>query len=137
MEKNTLTPLQKAATSRKLIEAEILARAWTDEAFRGKLEADPAAALAEAGFPSPEGRTVQVIPETPGALTLVIPPAPAFSAEASDAELESVAGGGLVQNGKCELYEEGKKGSPNDASGFGAGIKLGLGAAFGASWLWG
>ena len=132
---NTLTSLKKAAASRKLIEAEIIARAWTDDAFRAKLEADPGAALAEAGFPVPEGRTVMVTPEVPGSLVLVIPPTPAPSAEASDAELESVAGGGVILDGKCALYEEGKK--KNFSEGFADGIKLGLGGAFGASWMWG
>lgn len=132
---NTLTSLQKAAASRKFIEAEIIARAWTDDSFRARLETDPSAALAEAGFPDPNGRVVKVTPEAPGSLVLVIPPAPAASSEVSDAELDSVAGGGVILDGKCALYEEGKK--KNFSEGFADGIKLGLGGAFGASWMWG
>lgn len=131
---NTLTSLQKAAASRKLIEAEIIARAWTDDGFRARLEADPAAALVEAGFPAPDGKVVTITHEAPGSLVLVIPPAPT-SSEASDAELDSVAGGGVILDGKCALYEEGKK--KNFSEGFADGIKLGLGGAFGASWMWG
>ena len=56
--------------------------------------------------------------------------APASSPEANDAELESVSGGGLIENGKCALHEK----SRTDAA---SRFALGLGAIIGASWGWG
>lgn len=76
-----LTPLQKVAVSRKLLEAEIIARAWEDDAFRAKLESNPAAALTEAGLPLPENKTIQVIVEAPDVLTLILPPSPTRTSE--------------------------------------------------------
>lgn len=128
----TINPLQSAALRRKLMEAEIIARAWSDDAFRTRLEEDPAAALAEAGLPAPEGKTLRVIREEPGTLQIPLPPAP--GAEASDEELAAVAGGGLIENGKCEHYEKAKK---RDEDKFFAGFALVCGAMFGVSWGYG
>lgn len=129
---NELNPLQKLAVSRKLIEAEIVALAWTDASFRAKLEADPVAALKEAGFPLPEGRSVRVVTEQPDTLQITLPPAPA---EASDAELASVAGGGIIGDGKCHMFEEAKGFGP--VGKVSRGTVIGLLGAFGASWGWG
>lgn len=138
-EESKLSPLQKAAANRKLIEAEIVARAWADEAFRAKLEAAPAAALAEAGFPIPEGRTIQVVPEAPATLTLVIPPVPTQSAEVDDAELAAVSGGGLIENGSCKIYDQIKT-EKKHGNTFTEGLLYavsGLTAVTGISWGWG
>lgn len=131
-EESQLSPLQKAVTSRKLLEAAILSRAWADESFRAKLETDPAGALAEAGLPVPEGKTLRVIREEPGTLQILLPSAP--GAEVSDDELAAVAGGGLIENGKCEHYEKAVK---RDTDKFFAGVALVCGAMFGVSWGYG
>lgn len=116
------------------MEAEIIFRAWTDEAFRVQLESDPAKALTEAGIPLPEGKTIRVIQEEPGTVQILLPPAPATSVEASDDELAAVAGGGLIDTGKCKHYEDAKK---RDGDKFLAGFALACGAVFGVSWGYG
>lgn len=131
---DTLNNFQKAAVSRKLMEAEILARAWEDAAFRAKLEADPAQALREAGIPLPDGIAIRVIVEEPGTAQIALPPVPEFSDEASDDELASVAGGGLIDTGKCKHYEDAKN---RDGDKFFAGVALACGGLFGVSWVYG
>lgn len=134
-----LSPLQKKAVGRKLLEAEIIARAWEDDAFRAKLETDPAAALAEAGLPVPQGRKIKVTTEAPGTLTLPLPQTPAEAGELEDTDLDAVAGGGLIQNGRCELTntvaDEYRYGNmlTQGAALLGAGVA----AVFGGSWGWG
>lgn len=100
-----LTPLQQAALSRKLLEAEILAKAWADTTFRDRLETDPASALTEAGFPLPRGRTVRVIFEEPGTTLLVLAKEPAPEEEVCDEELAGVAGGSAKAANTCNLQE--------------------------------
>lgn len=134
-----LTPLQKVAVSRKLLEAEIIARAWEDDAFRAKLESNPAAALMEAGLPLPENKTIQVIVEAPDVLTLILPPSPTGTSEVNDNELAEVAGGGLIQNGKCEHY--GKHDDLQRTGNFftytGYMLYTAISATAGFSWGWG
>ena len=136
LEESHLTPLQKAATSRKLIEAEILARAWSDAAFRQQLESDPQAALAAAGFPVSAGKTIKVVPEAPGTLTLILSPAPVCSGEASDEELAAVAGGGLIDAGKCQAWEMSEKERAKGNDGWSAFFKTMtvITGAVGVSW---
>lgn len=135
----TLTPLQKAAASRKLVEAEIISRAWTDEDFRGKLAANPAAALAEAGIPVPAGKTIRIVEEEPGVLTLILPAAPALSEEASDDELAAVAGGGLIDHGKCQAWDLSEKERAKGNGGWSAFFKTVtvITGAVGVSWGYG
>lgn len=138
-ENTPLTPLQKIAVSRKLLEAEILSRAWEDDAFRARLEADPAAALGEAGFPLPEGKTLRILVETSDTVTVVLPPCPTHGQETNDEELASVAGGGLAQNGRCRVYEgikeEAKTGDVLTQAG--QILISGVVSLVGASWGWG
>lgn len=129
---STLSPLQQAAIARKVLEAEVISRAWADESFRAKLEAQPAAALAEAGLAVPDGMSVTVTPEPAGTIALIIPPAPAT--QASDEELDAVAGGGLLDEGKCRLVERTKHDS---TTAFLGGVCLVMGSYLGLSWGWG
>jgi hypothetical protein len=69
----------------------VVARAWSDPAFKAKLLADPHAALAMVGVPLAAGKTVRVVEDTDQIFHLVLPPRPA--GELSDAELEYAAGG--------------------------------------------
>ncbi len=137
-----LTPLQKKVVSRKLMEAEITSRAWTDDTFRAKLETDPVAALTEAGLPVPENKAIRVTQEAPDTLTLVIPPPPTKAEEVNDGELEAVAGGGAFDGGVCREAQEMKQ--LNRRHGWKAHEEQELKAAkfkfewfFGKSWAWG
>src|SRR4051794_9175613 len=73
---------------------QVVARAWSDDAFKQRLLSDPRTVLAEAGLPVPANLTVQVHEATPTQLHLVLPPSPRREGEAlSDEELDHVAGG--------------------------------------------
>ncbi len=73
--------------------AKAIARAWTDEAYKAKLLADPHAALAEMGVKVPAGVTVKVVENTADTHHLVLPMRP--DGELSDEDAERLAGGGL------------------------------------------
>lgn len=137
---STPTPQQAALTSQKFIEASIVSRAWADDGFLAKLEANPAAALAEAGIPVPEGKTIRVIREEPETVVIALPPKPEATAEASDDELAAVAGGGLIDSGKCATWDginksrkDGKIGDLEEAFFKGCTVVSGL---MGVSWGW-
>jgi hypothetical protein len=70
---------------------QLVARAWADEAFKRRLLAEPAAALAEQGIPVPPGVEVRAVENTDRVLYLTLPPRP--SDELSDEQLDAVAGG--------------------------------------------
>jgi hypothetical protein len=71
--------------------SQIVAKAWTDAAFKKRLLADPAAALKESGVEVPRGLQVKVVENTDQVRHLVLPTKP--SGEISEADLEKVAGG--------------------------------------------
>jgi len=81
--------------SRRDFEERLIARAWSDEAFRGRLKADPRAVVAEeTGVTVPESIAIEVLEETPDKAYLVIPSnRVALSDEALD-----VAGGGMYED---------------------------------------
>jgi len=70
---------------------QVVARAWSDEAFKQRLLADPAAALAEQGLAVPAGVAVQVHEATPAVLQVVLPPPPSDKLDLE--HLDQVAGG--------------------------------------------
>jgi Nitrile hydratase, alpha chain len=83
---------EAAAPTRDELEAQVVARAWADEAFRERLRTDPHAAVAEVtGVNVPESIEIQVLEETPEKGYLVIP---LNRVEISDEQLD-VAGGGV------------------------------------------
>jgi len=80
--------------SRQDVEAQIIAKAWADEAFMEKLRTDPKAAIsAELAVELPDDLTVVVHEESRDEPTwhLVVPPAP--SGELSNEDLDAAAGG--------------------------------------------
>ena len=79
--------------TRRELEANLIARAWQDEAFKQQLMSDPKSAIVAAGISLPENIEVKAIEETSSTFYLVIPQPPRQEEEFSDAELEAVAGG--------------------------------------------
>src|SRR5262245_36273320 len=69
---------------------QVVARAWSDEAYKQRLLSDPQAVLAEAGLSVPANVQVQVHEATPTLLHLVLPPAPTGL---SEEQLDALAGG--------------------------------------------
>jgi hypothetical protein len=72
--------------------AKIVARAWSDPAFKENLLAEPAAVLAAAGVAVPADLTVKLVEDTDQLVHLVLPAPPAED-ELSDEALDNVAGG--------------------------------------------
>ena len=74
----------------------LIARAWSDEKFKARLLAEPAAVLAQNGIDVPAGREVRVVEDTDTIAHLVLPLPP--SDELGDEQLVGVAGGlrGLI-----------------------------------------
>ena len=69
--------------------AKIVARTWSDAAFKAKLINDPLNALAEHGVEVPAGTTVKVLEDTQAMRYLVLPPPP--EDELSEEDLDKVA----------------------------------------------
>ena len=69
----------------------VIAKAWSDEAFKAQLLNEPAAALAAAGVDVPKGVTVKVVENTDSLFHLVLPLRP--DGELDDEALDKVAGG--------------------------------------------
>jgi hypothetical protein len=73
--------------------AQVVAKAWSDAAFKRRLLAQPAAVLKEAGLAVPEGVQFKVVEDTERLIHLILPPSPAGVEELSAEALESVKGG--------------------------------------------
>lgn len=70
----------------------IIARCWTDAAFKTRLLADPVAVLQAEGLPVPQGVALRAVEDTAQTVHLVIPARPA---ELSDEMLDGLAAGGI------------------------------------------
>lgn len=70
---------------------QVIAKCWSDGAFKQKLMADPHGALKSAGVDVPPGMTVKAVENSDKVFHLVVPPAPT---DLSDNDLEKVAAGG-------------------------------------------
>jgi len=77
---------------------QIVARAWSDEAFKQRLLREPAAVLKEAGAEVRPGTKVKVLEQTSDELYLLLPPRP--SSEISEEDLAEVAGGIIFVGGR-------------------------------------
>jgi hypothetical protein len=71
---------------------QVVAKAWTDEAFKQRLLAEPAAVLQEQGVAVPAGTEVRVVEDTERLRHLVLPSRPA-EGELSEEQLAQAAGG--------------------------------------------
>jgi hypothetical protein len=69
----------------------VIAKAWTDEAFKNKLLKDPVAACKEMGVNLPSGVTFQFHENSDKVVHVVIPKKP--SGNLSEQELAKIAGG--------------------------------------------
>lgn len=56
--------------------AKLIARSWSDPAFKKRLMEDPKTVLSEAGVSVPEGTKVHVLENTPNDHYVVLPPKP-------------------------------------------------------------
>jgi len=79
--------------------AQVVARAWSDEAFKKRLLEQPAVVLKEAGLEVPEGLQIKVVENTGRLVHLILPPAPGVS-ELTDKALALVDGGVNHNSGK-------------------------------------
>jgi hypothetical protein len=69
---------------------QLMTQCWTDDAFKQRLLAEPAAVLQEKGIAIPDGLSLHVVENTDTHMTLVIPLAPRVL---GDEDLEAVVGG--------------------------------------------
>lgn len=92
--------MSDTTNARKQTEAQVIARAQQDSAFRQQLAQDPKGAIArEMGITLPDSVNVEVVEESPSKVYLVLPAQTAQAgSQLSDAELENVAGGWSVDN---------------------------------------
>jgi len=80
------------ANSKKM--AKVIAKAWTDPAYKKRLIKEPAKVLKEEGIKTPKGAKIHVHENSPKALHLVLPQRP-DSALAQDAVHENAGGHGV------------------------------------------
>ena len=76
--------------------AQLIAKAWTDPAFKEKLLKSPKEAFLECGVPCPEGVNIHVYANKQSDWNFALPLKP--EGELSDTELRDAAGG---QSGGC------------------------------------
>ena len=70
---------------------QVVARAWDDEAFKGRLLAEPKAVLAQEGVPFPPEVEVRIHENTPTAVHLALPPRPIAGSSDAQADEASLA----------------------------------------------
>lgn len=68
----------------------VIAKAWTDAAFKARLLADPAGTLVAEGVAVPSGVRLVVVEDTDTVHTLVLPARPA---DLTDEDMAGIAGG--------------------------------------------
>jgi Nitrile hydratase, alpha chain len=85
--------------TRHQLEAQIVARAWSDDAFRERLKTDPRAAVAEVtGVDVPQSIQIEVLEETPEKGYLVIP---LNRVAIADEQLDVAGGDGYSNSQAC------------------------------------
>jgi hypothetical protein len=79
------------ASERRQKVGRVIAKSWSDPAFKKRLIADPKGVLKEFGVDYPAGTDIQVVENTEKKRYLVLP-APPSDEELSGADLDKVAG---------------------------------------------
>ena len=74
----------------------VVAKTWSDPAFKARLTADPRRVLAEHGVSIPEGVEVKIVENTDTLVHVALPPKP--SGDLSDEQLDQAAGGTMPTN---------------------------------------
>ena len=77
---------------------QVVARAWSDPAFKKRLTSDPRAAAKEYDIQIPTGIEVKVVEDTDSVRHVILPLRPSAQ-DLSDEQLEQVAGGGCTACG--------------------------------------
>ena len=72
---------------------QIVAQAWSDDSFKQRLLADPAAVMAEQGLMAPADKQVRIVEDTADTVHVVLRARPD---ELSDDELDQAAGGAYI-----------------------------------------
>jgi hypothetical protein len=80
------------AQDNKAAFSKLIAKSWSDPAFKKRLISDPRAVLSENGIQVPQNTKVKVMESTSEEWVVVIPPAPA-NGELSDEALRGASGG--------------------------------------------
>lgn len=73
----------------------LVSKAWSDEAFKKRLLAQPSAVVKEAGIQVPAGVDLRVVEDTDRLVHLILPSTPSAEGELSDMDLEHVAEGAV------------------------------------------
>jgi hypothetical protein len=73
--------------------SKLIAKTWTDEAFKARLLADPAGVLMAEGLSIPAGVSVKVVENTDTVFNLVLPPKPT---DLSDTDMDAISAGFCV-----------------------------------------
>jgi hypothetical protein len=108
--------------------SQLIAKCWSEDSFKKKLLADPAAVLKAEGVKVelPAGMTLKVVENTDKVFHIVLPPKPT---ELSEEQLELVAGGASACWQQCGFCQ-GSITTPPPCSGCGCGtIQLSGGCA--------
>lgn len=90
--------MDKKDQSKRL--GQVIAKAWSDDAFKERLLSDPRKVLGEHGITLPEGIEVKAVENTDKVFHLVIPQAPHPSGDTLQLLEERVAASGY-ENGGC------------------------------------
>jgi Nitrile hydratase, alpha chain len=69
---------------------QVVAQAWSDDSYKQRLLADPAAVMAEQGLTPPTDKQLRIVEDTADTVHVVLPAKPD---ELSDEELDQAAGG--------------------------------------------
>jgi Nitrile hydratase, alpha chain len=88
---------EEQAMTRQEIETKLVAQAWQDDSFKEELINNPKSAFEQEGIPLPESIEIRVVEESANCLYFVLPMKPSGTEELSEADLESVAGGGWLK----------------------------------------
>jgi len=92
-----------AEVSQELAWSQLIARAWTDDEFKQRLQADPRGVLAEHGIDMPEDVEINIMEDTKNVRHIILPPPPAE--ELMEEDLAGSAAycycGGCYRCGRC------------------------------------